>query len=670
MCLNHYGHEKELEHVWMSKNTREQIAAKLQQGISREKILDDIRDSVGKEFHREHLIDEKDIYNIGKAFGLENIQRHANDQDSVLAWIQEWEESDENPVIYYKLQGDVDESVQLEKDDFMIVVQANYQKHMMESFGSRGICCDTTHGTTGYDFKLNSLLVLDEFEEGIPVAFCLSNRDNFHFMKVFFQTIKDSTGPVSPCWFMSDTATQFFEAFSLVNECTPKQFICTWHVDKAWKEELRQKIKNFEVQGIVYKSLRTILEQTDQLVFEDYLAELNKRLKSSQETKAFGEYFFTYWVPKKTQWGYAYRTGAGINTNMLCEAFHRVFKYKYLKGKFNKRVDKCLVNLIKFNRDKVFQRFSKLTKGKYTSRMRFINDSHKASLRMPFTKMQNTGDATKFIIQSEDGNRNYDVGKVAGKCSSTNCRMTCVECNICSHQYTCNCTDFLLRSNICKHIHFLHRCLEGNRASPTDSLDSEQTTFEVDEKDRNSGIENAQEMCELQALVNMVAKPNSECHFRQLKETVTKSVMELLHEVQNCSEFDIQALSHAAKQVVAIKNTVVSLKKNKETETIKLKVHAPSNKNIDTQRRFYSTKRPRKYVKVRLCKPTWEEKDSFLENVDWLGKNEKPKRDETIETEKIDQELIEDTTKIKLHRYIKKGLDLTFPLMFFCCYIF
>ena len=244
----------------------------------------------------------------------------------------------------------------------------------MESFGSRGICCDTTHGTTGYDFKLNSLLVLDEFEEGIPVAFCLSNHDNFHFMKVFFEKIKESTGPISPVWFMSDTATQFFEAFSFVNECTPKQFICTWHVDKAWKEELRQKIKNFEIQGIVYKSLRTILEQTDQLAFEDYLAELNKRLNSSQETKAFGEYFFTYWVPKKTQWCYAYRTGAGINTYMLYEAFHRVFKYKYLKGKFNKRVDKCLVNLIKFNRDKVFQRFSKLTKGKYTSRMRFINE--------------------------------------------------------------------------------------------------------------------------------------------------------------------------------------------------------------------------------------------------------------------------------------------------------
>ena len=92
-----------------------------------------------------------------------------------------------------------------------------------------------------------------------------------------------------------------------------------------------------------------------------------------------------------------------------------------------------------------------------------------------------------------------------------------------------------------------------------------------------------------------------------------------------------------------LKNTIVSLKKNKETETIKLKVHAPSNKNIDTQRRFYSTKRQRKEkAKVRLCKPTWEEKDNFLENVDWLGTNDKPKCDdlEHVETEKTDQELV------------------------------
>ena len=57
---NHYGHESEFGHIWLTTSTRQQIAAKLQQGISKEKNLDDIRESVGLEFQREHIVDKKD----------------------------------------------------------------------------------------------------------------------------------------------------------------------------------------------------------------------------------------------------------------------------------------------------------------------------------------------------------------------------------------------------------------------------------------------------------------------------------------------------------------------------------------------------------------------------------------------------------------------------------
>ena len=112
----------------------------------------------------------------------------------------------------------------------------------MQKFDCKGFCCDTTHGTTGYDFKLNSLLTLDEFEEGAPVTICLSNRDNFAFMKLFFSKIRDNTGAISPCWFMSGTTSKLYQASSLVKKCSPKQFICVWHVDKTWKEEFLDKL--------------------------------------------------------------------------------------------------------------------------------------------------------------------------------------------------------------------------------------------------------------------------------------------------------------------------------------------------------------------------------------------------------------------------------------------
>ena len=64
---------------------RNKIAAKLQQGVSKEKIPDDVRNNVGTEFLRDHIIDKQDVISIQRAYGLEEVQRHPNDQTSLLA---------------------------------------------------------------------------------------------------------------------------------------------------------------------------------------------------------------------------------------------------------------------------------------------------------------------------------------------------------------------------------------------------------------------------------------------------------------------------------------------------------------------------------------------------------------------------------------------------------
>ena len=46
VCYTHYGHEKELQHVWLSKGKRQELAAKIQQGVPRDRILSDIKESV------------------------------------------------------------------------------------------------------------------------------------------------------------------------------------------------------------------------------------------------------------------------------------------------------------------------------------------------------------------------------------------------------------------------------------------------------------------------------------------------------------------------------------------------------------------------------------------------------------------------------------------------
>ena len=46
---------------------------------------------------------------------------------------------------------------------------------------------------------------------------------------------------------MKDTGSQFYDAFALVNDVSPIQLLCTWHTDKAWHEELRQKVSSIKI---------------------------------------------------------------------------------------------------------------------------------------------------------------------------------------------------------------------------------------------------------------------------------------------------------------------------------------------------------------------------------------------------------------------------------------
>ena len=64
-----------------------------------------------------------------------------------------------------------------------------------------------------------------------------------------------------------------------------------------------------------------------------------------------------------------YRKEATVNTNMYVEAFHRVLKYIYFKGKVNKRLDNCIEILLKLARDKGFERIAKIGKGKNSDRI-------------------------------------------------------------------------------------------------------------------------------------------------------------------------------------------------------------------------------------------------------------------------------------------------------------
>ena len=107
------------------------------------------------------------------------------------------------PILYYKLQGqEAEEGFDLMKEYFFIVVQSPLQKQMFEKFAQKGVCCDSTHGTNAYDFSLTTVLVIDEFGQGFPVAWCLSSHEDFTTMTIFFSEIKKNCGIVKSGFFL------------------------------------------------------------------------------------------------------------------------------------------------------------------------------------------------------------------------------------------------------------------------------------------------------------------------------------------------------------------------------------------------------------------------------------------------------------------------------------
>ena len=237
VCTSHYGHSISMGHIRLKEEDRYLIAAKIAQGVAFERILDDIRESIGENVNRLHLTTRKDIHNIERSFGLRRAERHKNDATSVDVWVQDMVKCDINPLLLYKPQDQdtTQDCPSLGRDDFILVLQTPLQRDLLNTFGNNIVCMDDTHGTNSYNFSLITVLVVDEFGEGCPVAWCLCNRTDKYILIDFLMAVKQNVHSIKPHWVMTDDAEQYFSAWVAVFGMGPKKLLCTWYVDRAWR---------------------------------------------------------------------------------------------------------------------------------------------------------------------------------------------------------------------------------------------------------------------------------------------------------------------------------------------------------------------------------------------------------------------------------------------------
>ena len=88
-CETHYGHSMDLEHLgktWLPDGIKQEFAAKMQMGVTKEAILDQIRSESLLNFERRHVLNRQDLANIERSFGLDIIQRHFRTLSPSCQW--------------------------------------------------------------------------------------------------------------------------------------------------------------------------------------------------------------------------------------------------------------------------------------------------------------------------------------------------------------------------------------------------------------------------------------------------------------------------------------------------------------------------------------------------------------------------------------------------------
>lgn len=190
-CSTHTGHSLQLAHIPIPTTVKQEIASKLHAGVTVDRILDDIRSNIERGLKREHLVTKLDIRNIKMKLNLDAIIKHQNDADSVRVWIKQLEKLAYNPVLMVKFQGEEqgEHMDNLGNDDFLLVIQTEFQKDIMIKYGNNVVLLDSTHGLTQHNFKLITVMMIDEHEEGVPVAFAISNREDTSLLIQYFKAL-------------------------------------------------------------------------------------------------------------------------------------------------------------------------------------------------------------------------------------------------------------------------------------------------------------------------------------------------------------------------------------------------------------------------------------------------------------------------------------------------
>ncbi|KAF8770302.1 hypothetical protein HNY73_017849 [Argiope bruennichi] len=446
-CPHHYGHGKETSFVQLSVEEQAAIQDNISKGIPFESLLDDIRDSQSSTDHFQlYLLKKRDVRFINNAYATDEYNPGLSDAESVDQWVRLCCQMEDSPILFYR-QEDIGST----EEDFLLIIMTEFQKQILMSSAKQVVCVDSLYRRKGGRFYLTVLFIMDEYEIAFPVAFCISNKVDKPVIWQFLTSIKESTGPLSCTYFMSDSESFYFEAWKEVMEDESKWLWSMWYVDNRIRVQLRVFRGNIVKRAEAYKTMRTLLECQNKNVFDSMFKNYIETLQSDPQSRNLGNFIMQKYGSNAEMWAYCYRKDIPLSTNIHLEVMHRTFRYCCREGR-KKRLDKFIFVIMKLVRYKMLDRLSNmLDDEKIELAIEAINMCHHVGLEIPSEHISSLSDKI-WLIRSEEEEQSIYVMREFETCPE-HCNLRCSECDICVHMYTCSCIHSMINANLCQHIH-------------------------------------------------------------------------------------------------------------------------------------------------------------------------------------------------------------------------
>uniref|UniRef100_A0A183F923 SWIM-type domain-containing protein n=1 Tax=Heligmosomoides polygyrus TaxID=6339 RepID=A0A183F923_HELPZ len=340
-------------------------------------------------------------------------------------------------------------------DEFVMVVITPTQEQWLRKFAKRGLCIDDTFNLTGYTLRVAVLVVLNEWDMGLPGAFLISSRMTACEVGILFAEVKKLIPDFDTEFFMSDDTNTFYNGFLCEFPNTQSlKILCAFHIIQSVTRNANRKLKEKSLVSIVKKEVANLCRTRVEAQFKERYEKMLKFLTEKGEN-GLVDYFKNNWSNRLSQWGGYASIFSPFNTSMAVERFHKRLKHECSVRMGNSRIDSVIHCLIEMPPALEHDFHIRMCRRLSYARLRLADQykSHDAGIKA-FKDREERIEVTEGGWTIHSGANTYHIKERRCSCDAVlNNHCSREGCNACAYAFCCTCPADSKAGVCCLHIH-------------------------------------------------------------------------------------------------------------------------------------------------------------------------------------------------------------------------